>query len=93
MENYMNIEQFIDKHWSTILAAILVYILREYIRKFLRWLGEAFLLLLGFWGVHVLLLRRFKKSLLDSFQETRIGYRNYRIDLDRNYITLRLSEK
>ncbi|MBD3291218.1 SUMF1/EgtB/PvdO family nonheme iron enzyme [candidate division KSB1 bacterium] len=87
----MNIEQFFEKNWPVILTAILVYLLKEWIRKILHWIGESFLWLLGFLGVHVLLLRRYKKSLREEYHKTRIGYGRYRIDLSRNFISLNVS--
>lgn len=89
----MTFQQFIDQYWPTILAGLLGVLLKEYIIKFLKWLWEALLWLFGVFGIHVLLLRRFKKSLLAEFQETRIGYRHYRIDLERNYISLSLNQE
>jgi len=91
----MNIENFIQENWKTILIAFipaaLVYIFKKSIQQIFHWLKEFLLWLIGLFGVHVLLLRRFKQSLIKEYQKTKIGYRTYRIDLQHNYITLRLA--
>ncbi|HLP45675.1 MAG TPA: NACHT domain-containing protein, partial [Candidatus Kapabacteria bacterium] len=40
--------------------------------------------------VYFVMLKRYKKSIRRSYRETKVGYRNLRLDLDRNYISLKV---
>jgi len=40
--------------------------------------------------VYFIMLKRYKKSISQSYRETKVGYRNLRLDLDRNYISLKV---
>jgi formylglycine-generating enzyme required for sulfatase activity/predicted ATPase len=40
--------------------------------------------------IYFLILKRYKKSIIRSYRETKVGYRNLRLDLERNYISLKV---
>jgi formylglycine-generating enzyme required for sulfatase activity len=40
--------------------------------------------------IYFLIMKRYKKSIIRSYRETKVGYRNLRLDLDRNYISLKV---
>lgn len=46
--------------------------------------------LLSLARVYFVMLRRYKKSISRSYRETKVGYRNLNLDLDRNYISLKV---
>ncbi|MCK5057061.1 MAG: NACHT domain-containing protein [Candidatus Aminicenantes bacterium] len=41
--------------------------------------------------VYFLMMKRYKKSITRIYRETKVGYRSLRLDLERNYISLRVS--
>jgi predicted NACHT family NTPase len=46
--------------------------------------------LLSLVRIYFLILKRYKKSIIRSYRETKVGYRNLRLDLERNYISLKV---
>jgi hypothetical protein len=46
--------------------------------------------LLSWARIHFLMLKRYKKSIIKAYRETKVGYRNLRLDLERNYISLKV---
>ncbi|UCH96948.1 MAG: NACHT domain-containing protein, partial [Candidatus Aminicenantes bacterium] len=40
--------------------------------------------------IYFLILKRYKRSIIRSYRETKVGYRNLRLDLERNYISLKV---
>lgn len=46
--------------------------------------------LLSLVRIYFVILKRYKKSIIRSYRETKVGYRNLRLDLERNYISLKV---
>jgi predicted NACHT family NTPase len=40
--------------------------------------------------IYFLILKRYEKSIIRNYRETKVGYRNLRLDLERNYISLKV---
>jgi hypothetical protein len=86
--------EFILKHLKEILLVTGGVVLATIVGRYKKAIadGTNFVIdwLLSLVRIYFLILKRYKKSIIRSYRETKVGYRNLRLDLERNYISLKV---
>ena len=70
-----------------VVFAVIVTRYKEGIKKGTNFVIDS---ILSWVRIYFLILKRYKKSIIRSYRETKVGYRNLRLDLERNYISLKV---
>jgi hypothetical protein len=72
-----------------IVVAVLVIRFKKEIGRLVDFIIDS---LLSLARLRFFMLKRYKRSIIRSYRETKVGYRNLRLDLDRNYISLKVRQ-
>lgn len=86
MDGILNFKTLLGVVIGIVIAALTMRF-KEEIAKVINFLIDG---LLSLARVYFIMLKRYKKSISRSYRETKVGYRNLRLDLDRNYISLKV---
>ena len=73
---------------SMLIGGVVTALTIRFNKEIGKWINFLIDGLLSWAHIYFIMLKRYKKSVIRSYRETKVGYRNLRLDLERNYISL-----